>query len=97
MLTDGNVYQCQWTLAKVVAVYSGQDKVVRVVDVQIERHIIPKGCKNKAQLVQQITTKTAIYRRPVCKLSMLLAADEVPEPRAPVDGPGAKLDQDEDV
>ena len=79
MLTDGNVYQCQWTMAKVVAVYPGQDNIVRAVDVQVEMAVIPKDCKTRTQLAQQITTKTAVYRRPVSKLSMLLAADETPE------------------
>ena len=87
MLTEGNVYQCQWTMAKVVAVYPGKDHIVRAVDVQVERAVIPKDYKTKSQLAQQITTKTAVYRRPVCKLSMLLAADEVPEPRASPDVP----------
>ena len=93
MLTDGNVYQCQWTMAKVVAVYPGQDNIVRAVDVQIERAVIPKDCKTKAQLTQRITTKTAIYRRPVCKLSMLLAVDEVPEGRASLHGPDQTSDE----
>ena len=66
-------------MAKVVAVYPGQDGAVRAVDVQVEMAVIPKDCKSKTQLAQQITTKTAIYRRPVHKLAMLLAADEVPE------------------
>ena len=96
MLTDGNVYQCQWTMAKVVAVYPGQDQIVRAVDVQVERVVIPKDCKNRTQLAQQMTTKTAVYRRPGSKLSMLLAADEVPEPRASPDGPDPNSDQTTD-
>ena len=36
LLTDGNSLMCQWTNAKVVAVYPGQDGVVRAVDVQVE-------------------------------------------------------------
>ena len=95
MLTDGNVYQCQWTMAKVVAVYPGKDHIVRAVDVQVERAVIPTDCKTKAQLAQKITT--AVYRRPVCKLSMLLAVDEVPEPRASPNGPDYSLDQTTDA
>ena len=96
MLTDGNVYQCQWTMAKIVAVYPGKDKIVRAVDVQIERAVIPKGCKTKAQLAKEITTKTTVYRRPVCKLSMLLAVDEIPEKRISLDGPDFSTDQTAD-
>ena len=79
MLTDGNVYQCQWTMAKVVAVYPGKDGVVRAVDVQVELAIKPTECNSKAEYHTKLTTRTAIYRRPVHKLAMLLAADEVPE------------------
>ena len=96
MLTDGNVYQCQWTMAKIVAVYPGKDNIVRAVDVQVERAVIPKDCKTKAQLAKEIITKTTVYRRSVCKLSMLLAVDEVPQQRAPLDGPDYSPDQTTD-
>ena len=79
MLTDGKVFQCQRTMAKVVAVYSGKDGVVRAVDVQIERAVLPRNCNSNLELAQQVTTQTVTYRRPVHKLAMLLAADEVPE------------------
>ena len=78
MMTDGSVFQCQWSMAKVVAVYPGRDGVVRTVDVQIERVILPKNWNSNQELSQQITTRTAVYRRPVHKLAMLLAVEEVP-------------------
>ena len=79
MLTDGNVFQQQWSMARVIAVYPGKDGVVRAVDVQVETAILPKNYDNKLQLAQNIKTRTAVYRRPVHKLVMLLAVDEVPE------------------
>ena len=79
MLTDGNVYQCQWTMARVVAVHPGQDGIVRAVDVQVNMAIHPKGCTSKAEFARKIKTRTAVYRRPIHKLAMLLAVDEVPE------------------
>ena len=79
MLTDGCVYQAQWTMAKIVAVYEGEDGLVRAADVQVEMVILPKNYKTKKQLMEQITTRSAIYRRPTHKLALLLAADEVPE------------------
>ena len=79
MLTDGNVYQCQWTMAKVVAVYPGKDGIVRAVDVQVNLAIYPKDCTSKAEFASKIKTRTAVYRRPVHKLAMLLAVDEVSE------------------
>ena len=92
MLTDGNVYHCQWTMAKIVAVYPGKDGIVRAVDVQIEQAVTPQGCKTKSQLARKMTTKTSIYRRPVCKLSMLLAAEEVPGEKMNLDDPSTWLD-----
>ena len=93
MLTDGNVYHCQWTMARVIAVYPGKDGMVRSVDVQIEQAVIPKGCKTKKQLASKMTTKTSIFRRPICKLSMLLAVDEVPGERVNLDDPTSWLEQ----
>ena len=87
MLTDGKEFHCQWTMAKVIAVYPGTDNLVRAVDVQVENVIIPKDCKTKAELANKITTRTSIYRRPISKLSMLLAVDEVPGERISLDGP----------
>ena len=78
MLTDGVKFQCQWSLAKVIAIYPGKDGVDRAVDVQIETKVIPPNCNTKEELARKITTKTHIFRRPVCKISMLLAVDEVP-------------------
>ena len=49
LLTDGNEFQCQWTMAKVIKTFPGVDGLVRTVDVQVENVIIPKGCKSKAE------------------------------------------------
>ena len=61
MLTDGNVFQQQWSMAKVIAVYPGKDGVVRAVDVQVETAILPKNYDTKLQLAQTIKTRTAVY------------------------------------
>ena len=87
MLTDGKEFSCQWTMAKVIAAHPGKDKLVRSVDVQVEHVIIPPDCQTKAEFARKIKTKTAVYRRPITKLSMLLAVDEVPEGRLSLDGP----------
>ena len=87
MLTDGNAFQCQWTMAKVVNVYPGKDGLVRAVDVQLEKRIIPAGCNTKEQLARKIRTTTSILRRPVTRLALLLAVDEFPG-RMDLDKPG---------
>ena len=76
MLTDGNEFQCQWTMAKVIKTYPGRDGLVRAVDVQLEHKVIPKNCTSKDQLSQRITTRTSVLRRPITKLALLLAVDE---------------------
>ena len=73
MLTD---FQCQWTMAKVVNVHPGLDGLVRAVDVQLERRVIPAACNSKEQLAKKITTTTSIFRRPITRLALLLAVDE---------------------
>ena len=75
-LTDGNEFNCQWTMAKVIQVYPGSDNLVRAVDVQLEKKIIPKSYSTKEQLIKKITTRTSILRRPITKLALLLAVDE---------------------
>ena len=47
MLTDGCVYQAQRTMARITAVYEGEDGLVRAADVQVEMVILPKDYKNK--------------------------------------------------
>ena len=69
----------QWSNAKVVKTYPGRDGVVRAVDVQVEHRILPEKYDSKKNFIQQIETRTAIYRRPVAKLAMLLSMDEIPE------------------
>ena len=71
MLTDGNAFHCQWSMAKITAVHPGKDDIVRAVDVQVERKVIPANCNSKEQLVREITIKTSIFRRPVTRLALL--------------------------
>ena len=93
MLTDGNSFQCQWSMAKIIAVHPGKDQIVRAVDVQVERRILPANCNSKEQLAREITTKTSIFRRPVTRLALLLAVDEFPGEKINLDDPGFLPDQ----
>ena len=97
MLTDGNVFHCQWSMAKIIAVHPGKDNIVRAVDVQVERKVISANCNSKEQLVREITTKTSIFRRPVCRLALLLAVDEFPGERIDLDRPDFISDQTSDA
>ena len=79
LLTENDTYQCQWITAKVVAVYPGKDGVVRTVDLQIEHISTPEKWTNKKDFLNKLKKRTTISRRPVSKLSLLLAVDELPE------------------
>ncbi len=78
MMTDGKVFKAQWTMARVTSVYPGRDGVVRAVDVQVVKAVIPKKYASKTELAQLIKARAAVYRRPVHKLIRLLPEEEVP-------------------
>ena len=79
LLTDGNIFQCQWSHAKVVAVYPGKDGVVQAVDVEVKKTILPAKYNSPQEFLSLLQTKTSVFRRPVAKLVMLLPVDETPE------------------
>ena len=76
MMTDGSKFCAQWSMAKVVAVYPGKDGIVRAADVQVDHAIKPTSYNSREQYLEKLTVKTAVYRRPVSKLSLLLGMDE---------------------
>ena len=79
LITENDTYQTQWITAKIVAVYPGQDGLVRAVDLQIEHITQPEKWINKEDFLNKLKRRSTISRRPVSKLSMLLAADELPD------------------
>ena len=79
LLTDVNAFQQQWSTARIVKTYPGEDGAVRAADVRVVKSYTPTKYDSKKKLAEQIIIKTAIYRRPIHKLAMLLAKDEVPE------------------
>ena len=87
MLTDGNHFKCQWSMAKVIRVYPGVDGYVRAVDVQLENKVLPASYTSKEQLASKIKTTTSIFRRPITRLALLLAVDDVPGDRVNLDNP----------
>ena len=55
LMTDGNVFHTQWTMAKVTALYKGKDGLVRAVDVQTETVIPHQATTNKDLLASKIS------------------------------------------
>ena len=74
LMTDGTVFQTHWSLAKVVAVYPGEDNLVRAVDVELKTVTRPDSTKDKRGRPSQLQVKTHQYRRPVSKLALLIPA-----------------------
>ena len=79
LLTDGNAFQQQWSTTRIEKVYPGADGAVRAADVRVVKSYTPEKYDSKKKLAEQIVVKTAVYRRPIHKLAMLLAVEEVPE------------------
>ena len=79
LLTDGNAFQQQWSTARILKIYPGADGAVRAADVKVVKSYLPEKYDSKIKLADQIVIKTAVYRRPIHKLAMLLAMDEIPE------------------
>ena len=72
LMTDGNMFQAHWTMARVVAVYPGEDKLVRAVDVQVCAAIPTSSSKDQTRRPSLPKVKTSILRRPVSKLVLLI-------------------------
>ena len=77
LITENDTYQTQWITAKIVAVYPGRDGLVRTVDLQIEHITRPEKWSSKEDYLKKLKRRTTVSRRPVAKLTMLLAADEM--------------------
>ena len=74
LMTDGNVFQAHWTMAKVIEVYPGDDGLVRAVDLKVCNAVPPNPNKNSKCINPEV--KTRVFRRPVTKLVLLLPAEK---------------------
>ena len=81
LMTDGNSFATQWTMGKVVAIYQGKDQLVRAADIQVETLTkSPLSNSTKKKNSSQYKTRTAVYRRPISTLALLLSAEEAHAP-----------------
>ena len=72
LMIDGSIFQTHWSLARVVAVYHGEDGLVRAVDVELKKALPPEAAAGRKTRPDQIQVKTHRYRRPDHKLALLL-------------------------
>ena len=66
LLTDSNQFQEHWTLARVTALYPGEDGLVRAVDVRVCRATPPSSKQTSGSSSPAV--KTTVLRRPVVRL-----------------------------
>ena len=89
LMKDSSYFQTHWGLARVVKLHPGEDGLVRAVDVAVCKVTRPDSTGKKKNIpLSQMKVKTATFRRPVCKLSLLLSAG-----RGPPAGGGCSVDQ----
>ena len=75
IITDDSAFTNHWVMGKVVKVFTGQDNLVRAVDVQTETIVKrPSSSKDNLSLAIHMQTKTSILRRPIAKLALILPA-----------------------
>ena len=68
-------------MGKVVAIYQGKDQLVRAADIQVETLTkSPLSNSTKKKNSSQYKTWTAVYRRPISKLALLVSAEEAHTP-----------------
>lgn len=67
-------------MARVVAVYPGDDQLVRAVDVQVCSAVSPSPTKDQTRRPPLPKIKTSVLRRPVSKLVLLIPStiDQTP-------------------
>ena len=77
LMKDANQFQTNWGLAKVTAVFPGDDKRVRAVEVLTKKVTVPDPQLRRPLTLTQFKVKTASLRRPVSKLALLIPAKKI--------------------
>ena len=75
IVTDERTFTNHWVLAKILKVFTGQDGLVRAVDIQTETVTQPTfQFKDNQSMAVRLKTRTSILRRPIAKLALILPA-----------------------
>ena len=77
LLKDKTYFQTNWGLAKVIKLYPGEDGLVRSVDVKVCKTKIPDKPAKGNDLLKQLKTRSSVFRRPICRLSLIISAGRV--------------------
>ena len=75
IVTDERTFTNHWVLAKLLKVFTGQDGLVRAVDVQTETVTQPTSqFKDSQSMAVRLKTRTSILRCSIAKLALILPA-----------------------
>ena len=76
LMKDASAFQTHWGMARVVAVYPGDDSLVRAVDVSVKKVVLPDDSVRRPLRPDQLKVKSSTLRRPVSKLALLIPASD---------------------
>ena len=77
LMKDSHQFQTNWGLAKVTAVFPGEDNKVRAVEVLTKKVAVPDPQQRRPLTLPQFKVKTVSLRRPVHKLALLIPAKNI--------------------
>ena len=72
LMKDASAFQTHWGLARVSAVFPGDDGLVRAVEVKVKKVVLPAETAKRPLKLDQLKITTSTLRRPVTKLALLV-------------------------
>ena len=74
LMKDASEFKTHWGMARVTAVFPGDDGLVRAVEVQVKKATIPPHIPKKNITPDKIKITSLTLKRPVAKLALLVPA-----------------------
>ena len=74
LMKDASEFKTHWGMARVTAVFPGDDGLVRAVEVLVKKATIPPNIPKKKLTLDQIKITSLTLKRPVVKLALLIPA-----------------------
>ena len=74
LMKDSSEFQTHWGMARVTAVFPGDDGLVRAVEVLVKKATIPSNIPKKNVTPDKIKITSLTLKRPVAKLALLVPA-----------------------
>ena len=77
LMKDASKFKTNWGIARVTAVFPGEDGQVRAVEVLTKKVAVPDSVVKRPLALSQFKVKTGTLRRPIAKLALLIPACKV--------------------